>query len=189
MCMNDDEKNKKAILGVYEELKGLLVAIESKNSWFDDNGFSAHANLIIERVPIVCPEIEDVATYRIRPEHINDRGNIVKPIPAKAKLNSIIGRLKGLYGLDTPTKNDGNTFIQNQSQNQSQFLNFALELQEKIISEIPKYAEGTKERSFLEKLKSALPTIKSATDILSKALRIGADFGLDPATIHKLLGL
>jgi hypothetical protein len=62
-------------------------------------------------------------------------------------------------------------------------------MQEKIISEIPKHKEGTKERTFLEKLKSALPSVKSITDILSAALKIGANIGLDPATIHKLLGL
>jgi phage terminase small subunit len=64
-----------------------------------------------------------------------------------------------------------------------------LELQEKIISEIYKHKEGSKERGFLEKLKAALPAVKTITDILASALKIGAEMGLDPATIHKLLGL
>ena len=187
--MIDEEKNKKEIIGVYEELRGVLAAIEGKTSWFDDDGFTTHANLIIERVRFVCPEIQDIDSYKIQAEYINNRGEIVKPIPVKAKLNSLIGRLKGLYGLEVPAKNDSTTFIQNQSQNQSQSLSVVLELQEKIISEIPKHAEGTKERNFLEKLKSALPTIKSIADILSLTLKIGADSGLDTTTIHKLPGL
>ena len=187
--MIDEEKDRKEIMGVYEELKGIRVAIEDRTSWFDDNGFAAQANLIIDRVSLVCPEIGDIDSYRIQTEYANGRGEIVKPIPAKAKLNSIIGRLKGAYELEVPAKNDGNTFIQSQSQNQSQSLSVILELQEKIISEIPKHAEGTKERNFLEKLKSTLPTIKGITDILSLTLKIGVDLGLDATTIHKLLGL
>jgi hypothetical protein len=184
-----DEDKLKEVVGIYEELKGVLSAIENSTSWFDDNGFTTHANQIIKRIPTVCPEISDISSYIIQTDHIGNRGYIVQPIPAKAKLSSIIGRIKGTYKLEEPIRNNGNTFIQNQSQNQSQYLSLALEMQEKIISEIPKHKEGTKERTFLEKLKSALPSVKSITDILSAALKIGANIGLDPATIHKLLGL
>jgi hypothetical protein len=58
--MNDNEKTKKEILSVYEELRGVLVAIEGNNSWFDDHGFADHANEIINRVPKICLEIENI---------------------------------------------------------------------------------------------------------------------------------
>lgn len=186
----DEKETRKGITGVYEELKGLLESLKDSTAWFYDHGFSHRTNVIIDRIPSVCPEIQDVSSYKISLDLSNPHGGgVVHTTQAKAQLSSIIGRLKGTYGLDSAEKNPGNTFIQNQLQSQFQSLSVALEFQEKIISEISKHAAGTKERGFLEKLKSALPTIKSITDILSLALKLGADFGLDPATINKLLGL
>jgi hypothetical protein len=180
---------KKEILSIYEELKGLLETIKDETSWFDDKGFTEHANRIIERVRLVCPEITDIDSYKIIAEYSSGRHcNTVNVLPTKAKINSLIGRIKGLNNFDiNSNSNNGNTFIQTQSQSQS--LSVILELQEKIITEIPKYNEGTKERSFLEKLKSKLSEVKNITDILSIALKIGSEFGLDPSTIHRLLGL
>lgn len=181
--------NRKKIRSVYEELKGILDSIANENSWFDDEGFSQRANDAINRAKIICPDIENITSYMIKSEHSNNRGGIIYVIPAKANLSSLMGRIKGEYELEELLIPTGHTFIQNQQQNQSQTLSVALELQEKIISAIPKHAENTKERGFLEKFKSVLPTIKNMTDILSLALKIGADLGLDPATIQKLLGL
>lgn len=179
---------KKEILGVYEELKGVLASMPEDRTWFDDKGFTEHANRIITRAASICPEISDIESYKVVSDHQPSRGPIVYTIQTKSRLNALIGRLKGTYDLDTsPTGSNGNTFIQNQSQTQSQYINLVLDLQEKIIAEIPKHAEGTKERSFLEKLKVALSTTQNVMDILASVLRIGGEFGLDPSTIHKLL--
>jgi hypothetical protein len=182
--------NRKEIFGTYKELKGVLASIETENSWFQDEGFVAHANVVIERAGSVCPKIQDIHVYKLQTDVLRDGRIIVHTTQAKQKLSSLIGRVEGLYSLEElKPNNGGNTFIQNQSQNQSQYLGVALEMQEKILAEIPNHAAGTKERTFLEKLKESLPLIKSATDILSSALKIGGSLGLDPATIHKLLGL
>lgn len=187
--MTDRQETKKDIRGIYEELKGVLTSIQDNNSWFDDEGFTDHVNHIIARTASICPEIQDLDSYRLEKDYIPGREAIVHSIQAKSKLSALTGRLRGTYNLDVPTANSGHTFIQNQSQIQSQYLSAILECQEKIIAKIPKYAKGTKERSFLEKLKAALPTMKSMTDMTSSVLKIGAAIGLDPATIHKLLGL
>lgn len=181
--------NIKQVAGIYEELKGVVLSIKDNGSWFDDDGYTQHVNGIIARVSIICPEIEDIKSYEIKAEYLPNRGQIVNVIPTKTKLNALIGRLKGTYDLDVPLNTNGHTFIQNQSQEQSQQINLVLEWQEKIIKEISKYESGSKERAFLEKLKSSLPDIKIITDILSNTLKIGSEVGLDPDTIRKLLGL
>jgi len=76
---------------------------------------------------------------------------------------------------------------QTQNQNQTQSISILLEIQEKIISEIPKHEEGSKERTFLEKVKSILPSIKTVTDIISSILKIGSELGLSASDMHKLL--
>jgi hypothetical protein len=180
-------ETNKEIAGIYEELKGVLASIQDASSWFDDEGFTAQVNGIIARVPGVCPEIQDIDSYVLRAGHIPNLGAIVNTPQAKSKLSALVGRIKGTYSLDVSNSNSGHTFVQNQTQSQS--LSVVLDLQERILTELPKHAEGTKERGFLEKLKSALPTVKNMTDILSSALKIGTELGLDPATIHKLLNL
>ena len=185
-----NEEKEKEIKGIYEELKGVAYAIKEDVSWFDDNGFTDHANQIIRRIPEFCVEIQDIRPYLIDKKYNNGRNTyIVNTTPTRAKLNSIIGRLKGLYNLDISALNNGNTIIQNQSQNQSQSLTILLDLQEKIINEIAKHKKGSNERNFLEKFKSSLSSIKNIIDILAITLKTGAEYGLDPSTIRKLLNL
>lgn len=181
-----DAETKNKILGIYEELKGIVSSMPEE-LWFDDEGFADHANGVIQRAGSTCPEIIDIRAYILEKEYSQNRGNIVYTVPAKSKLNALIGRLRGTYDLDLPPTSNGHTFIQNQSQTQS--LSIALDFQERILKEISKHEVGTKERTFLEKIKAVLPTIKSITDIMSSALKIGAELGLDPATIHSLLSL
>jgi len=182
------ESNKEKISGLYEELKGLFDSIPNDRTWFDDNGFVDSANKVISRVESTCPEIEDPNQYLLKKEYINGRGDyVVNVIPSRSKLSALIGRLKGTYSLEAPTANNSHTFIQSQSQ--SQYLNIVLEFQEKIISKIPDYPKGSKERNFLEKLKEALPTIKNMTDIIALILKIGSNLKLDLNAIHKILGL
>lgn len=182
-------ETNKEVLGAYKELKGILISIEKENSWFNDEGFTGHANQVIERVGLVCSEIKNIDQYKLQREHLNDGRVIVHTTQARQKLHSLIGRIEGEYGLDDMKSSTGPTFIQSQSQNQSQHVALVLDLQEKILNELPKHKEGSKERNFLEKIKSALPSIKNAMDVLSLALKIGSELGLDPSDIHNLLGL
>ena len=186
-------ENIKEIQGVYEELKGVLSSIPEKTSSFTDEGFTEHVNAVIERLGKTCPEINDWKNYTIQNRLITSAGirshYVIDTVLAKSKLNGLIGRIKGTYELDVPSTGSGLTLVQNQSQNQSQSIALMLELHEKILSELPNHLQGTAERSFLEKLKESLPTIKNTMDILSEVLKIGANFGLDCAKIHTLLGL
>jgi hypothetical protein len=179
--------NQNEIRSIYEELKGLLHAIPNQ-SWFDDEGFSKRANDVIKRAEVICPDIVDIDSYKIVPvAGALGRGPILSVASAKANLHSLMGRIKGMHGFEDSPASGGTTFIQNQQQSQS--LSVVLDFQEKAIAEIPKHAEGTKERTFLEAFKATLPTVKTLTDIMSAALTLGGRLGLDPVTIHKLLGL
>ncbi len=179
----------KVVLALHKELKGILVSLDGAASWFDGDRFVRHANQVIERGSAICPEITNMQSYNLTTERLNDGRVIVQTTQAKQKLLSLIGRIEGEYSIEDYMTNTGHTFIQNQTQSQSQILNLTLEMQAKILAEIPKHAEGTKERTFLEKLKETLPLVKNTTDILSSTLKIGSELGLDPATMHKILGL
>jgi hypothetical protein len=179
----------KEILGAYKELKGVLNSLGDKEDWFTDREFTPQANRVIDRIGSVCPEIGDIESYKLQQDALQDGRLVVRVIPTKQKLMGLLGRMEGLYDIGEQNSPNGHTFIQQQSQSQSQHITFVLDLQEKIIKEIPKHAEGTKERSFLEKLKASLPSIKDTTDILSTVLKIAAESNVDPNALLKILGL
>lgn len=113
--------DKKEIKGAYEELKGVLSALSSDRSWFEDKGFSDHLNKIINRISSLCPEIQDINSYIIIPEYSSQVGHVIRTLQTKSKMNALIGRLRGMYELETPISNGGATFIQNQSQTNPKF--------------------------------------------------------------------
>lgn len=180
---------QKQIFGVYEELKAISLSIP-KGTWFDDDGFSNQANSVIARLKILCPEIDNVESYKVSTKFIGQRGATIDTIPTKAKIDGLIGRIKGSYNFDQQaTSTNGHTFIQQQSQSQEQHQTVILDLQERIITEIKNHEEGTKERSFLEKLKSSLPTLSNTLTIISTILSIADDTGISVNEVRKILGL
>jgi hypothetical protein len=173
------EEKKKQIASIYEELKGVLSAMPSEGSWFSDDGFSSHANSIIERISIICPEITDVSAYKIVSKYSSGRQeNTIDSIPTRAKLNSIIGKLKGLFDLEISTVSNGNTFIQNQSQSQEQQQSIVVDIAMKIAENKKDYEEGTSERTFLDTLGETIKTTKSVTEIFSSVFALAAKLGL-----------
>jgi hypothetical protein len=180
---------KKQILGIYEELKGISSSMPT-GTWFDDEGFAIHTNGVIDRLHTLCPEINDLNSYKIKTSYIQGRGETVDTVPTKVKLDGLVGRIRGSYDFDQQsTPINGHTFIQQQSQSQEQHQTIILELQERIIAEIKNHNEGTKERSFLEKLKSSLPTLSNTLTIISTILSIANDTGLSVNEVRKILGL
>ena len=188
MNIKDSEKLND-VKGAYEELKGILESIQNEGTWFDDNGFTNHTNSVIDRISNICPEIENIDSYKVSTSHSQQRGLEVMAIPTRSRLRALLGRIKGAYEFDEIPRETGNVFVQNQNQSQSQTLSIILDLQERIISEIPKHKEGTKERTFLEKVKENLSTIGDARDILSTVLKIGSEVGLSIDAVRKILGL
>lgn len=178
-------KNKKEIAGVYEELRGVLAAIKNDTSWFDDDGFSRHANLIIARVASLCPEINDIVSYNIQTEYSAQRGPIVKSIPAKAKLNSLIGRLKGQYDLEAAVTNTGHTFIQNQQMN----IELMLDVRGQIEKHLQDYNDEQPEKKFLEQVKAKVSTAKSAMDVLRLIISTAKELGVSLAFLMKIFGI
>lgn len=177
-------ERKREIAGVYEELRGVLVAIKDNTSWFDDDGFSQHANRVIARVASLCPEIQEIDSYKIKVEYDAQRGAIVKSIPARAGLNSLIGRLKGQYDLEVATTNTGHTFIQNQQMN----VELMLDVRGQIEKHLQDYTDEQPEKKFLEKVKANVSTAKSAMDVLRLIISTAKELGVSLAFLIKIFG-
>ena len=179
---------KEKVRPIYNELQGYLSQAPSPSDQYTttyDRVLWTQFNDTVTELRSITGKNYD--RYLIRPEPGGDRAYIHYST-YRSSLGGLIARLNGEYFSDEepPFKGMPNTVI-NQTQTQSQSISTILEIQEKILSEIPKYAEGTKERTFLEKVKSSLPSLKTGMDIIYSLLKIGADAGLTPEVIHKLI--
>lgn len=180
--MTEVEKNRE-ISSVYEELKGVLDSISEEKSWFDDEGFSSHANNVIKRVGELCPEITDINNYLVTPRYSQGRGGqLVQVIPTIAKIKSLIGRLNGYYSLDKKSQNMGHTFIQNQQTN----IDLIVDLRLKIENHIKDYSPEEPERKFLEELKESVSTAKTAMDLLRLVIETAKRYRITLATLLKI---
>lgn len=188
---------KEEVRSLYAELQGYLSQVPvgvSETSWTQDRSLWTQLNHVVEQLNQLTGK--DYSRFKITPVHRRVTQNsspyeTVRYSTYKASLGALIAKIHVEYFRDEeepPFRTMPNTVI-NQTQTQTQSLNVILEIQEKLITEIPKHKEGSKERTFLEKVKTALPSIKTGTDILSSVLKIGAEVGLDASKIHSLLHL
>lgn len=107
----------------------------------------------------------------------------------RSKLGGLIARLHREYFSEEPAPFSGmpNTIInQTQQQTQSFQVQMLLEIQSKIDEKISEFKEGTKEKSFLDKIKDSLSSIRNTTELLALILKSGKDFGL---TVKQILNI
>lgn len=187
---------KEEIRSIYAELQGYLAQIPETvghSDWTSDRVLWTQLNFIVGELNRISSK--DYNRFKITPDHhrVTKHSTPYETIPYstyRANLGGLIAKLHAEYFSDEepPFRTMPSTVI-TQNQTQSQSVSLLLDIQEKIISEIPKHEEGSKERTFLEKIKSVLPSLKTGVDIISNILKIGADSGLTAGTIHKLLHL
>lgn len=175
---------KEKIKPIYSELQGYLSQIPNKSDSYAQELWNQPNKAIDELITISG---KDYSRFKTSPLQ-GQLGQFIRVESIRTNLGGLISKLYGEYFSDEQPPFSGmpSTII-NQTQTQNQSINILLEIQEKIISEIPNHKEGTKERTFLEKVKSTLPNIKTTTDIFSNILKIGSELGLHISDIIKLL--
>ena len=189
---------KEKIRPIYSELQGYLSqAPEIK----DTNGCSYDFSLINQYNETI-EELNDISDkdykrFKIEEKEIINRSggslggsNLFRISTYRNKLGGLIAKLYGEYFSDEPAPFSGmpNTVI-NQTQQQSQNfqVQMLLEVQSKIDEKITEFKEGTKEKSFLDKIKSSLSSIKNTTELLALILKTGKESGLTVEQIFNIL--
>jgi hypothetical protein len=116
-------------------------------------------------------------------------GHFIRIATLRVKLGALISRLHSEYFVDDPPPFSGSpSTIITQSQNQTQNISIQILLDtQKIISEkMPQLEEGSKEKTFFQKLQGSLSSIKSIGELLSTIMTLAGQCGLDIKTLTKL---
>ncbi len=181
---------KEKIRPIYSELQGYLSqAPKPEDVYTEDSSLWSQYNETINELNEISGK--DYNRFQITEENITkgDGYISIKVSTYRSKLSGLIARLHGEYFSDelAPFSGMPNTIInQTQQQNQSFQVQMLLEIQSKIDEKISEFKEGTKEKSFLDKIKDSLSSIRNTKELLALILRSGKDFGL---TVEQILNI
>ncbi len=112
----------------------------------------------------------------------------------RSKINGLIMNLHAQYFNDetTPFSGTPSTIVQ-QSQNQNILTQIIMITEFQSLIDKQLYSSSNnldeKQKSFLEKLKGVLPTLKSATELITAILTLAQNLGLDISQIKKAFGI
>ncbi|HUU16593.1 MAG TPA: hypothetical protein VMW72_05545 [Sedimentisphaerales bacterium] len=182
--------NKEDIRPIYSELQGYLSQApeEAKIRLIDDDNLWNQANQAIDELSRISGE--DYNRFKITPRRIRSSARLVADVGTyRAKLGGLISRLHGKYFSDEPAPFSGmpsTVNIQTQQQSQSVHIQMLLDFQGKIDAQLQKLEPGDKKRSFLEKVKGALASVRDYAGLIALYVTTAQEFGLTLKELSEL---
>ncbi len=178
--------NKEDIRPIYAELQGGLSQAPPGK---DKNGVSrAVSDNILDHFNHVINELNNVSNEDYNRFKLKT-GGWTDSLTYRTKLSSLISRLHGQYFSDevAPFSGMPSTVItQTQQQSQSFQVELLLQMQTKIDEQLHKLEPGDKKRSFLEKVKGALKSVRNTAELIALILATGQEFGLSLEELKEL---
>jgi hypothetical protein len=187
----DDEKLKKIEI-IYEQLLSLVhgIDIAKTNRFF--NGPVVQYKNALDRLEELTGEDLDHFLPSIKPfqdQIVCDRDDLV------AQLNGLLGWLRATYlpdksphymlGAPSP---EGPTTSVNISNDVNVTQVISVDIVELLTRKETEFKEGSKERSFIEKLKAGVRTAKNTAAIIALIVQTATDCGLTITDLHKIFG-
>ncbi len=181
---------KDQVRPIYSELQGYLSQAPSfkDQPWTTEQSIWNQYNGTVDELNKVFDQEHKYDRFKIIPSR---RGDFISIDMAdyRNKLGGLISRLHAEYFSDEPAPFSGmpSTIItQHQVQNQSTYVQILLDIQSKIDEKLKEHKDGSKEKTFLEKIKSSLSKVGNISDLLSLILKTGVDAGLTIEQVWKL---
>ncbi|MDO8739946.1 MAG: hypothetical protein Q7J54_00035 [Candidatus Woesearchaeota archaeon] len=184
---------KEKVRPIYSELQGYLSQapkLDTTSTRTSDSVFWIQINNTINELNKITEKNYD--SFRLSPEIMRGNGmnthEYIHIATYRLKLGGLIAKLHGEFFSEEPAPFSGmpSTIInQTQQQNQSLQVQMLLEMQEEINKKIQK-TEDPQEKTFLEKIKSSLSSVKNAAEFVALVLKVGNDLGLTIQQIMKL---
>lgn len=174
---------------IYEALIGCFSSCQTPKeqpSIYDESIWDQY-NSFLSLLKDLCHE--EFAPFEITVNNSRDWGRYVSCQEYRTKLNSLIMYIHGKYFSKeiAPFGNTSGTIInQNQSQNQNIQISIIIEMQDLIDKKLYGEKLEENEKTFLQKIKSILPNIKTATELVQQILVTATSLGIDINILSKL---
>ena len=184
--MSKEIKNK--VRPIYEELQGYLE--KAPEHYYEYNSYYwTQIDDCIQRLNEITGNNYDKFKITVIPSAQRDEPHM-DTNEYKSKVNGLIRNLQGTYfNDDNPPV--GSPLV---AVNTTQTVQFTMLLEISTLIDKQLFGEEAKklkpeQKTFLEKIKAALPTIKSAAELLSLVIKTAQASGLDIHTAANALGL
>ena len=183
-------QKKTEIRPLYAELQGYLAqaptARNSTDAIFDESVWTQY-NQAVDSLSKISGE--DYSHFRLEPTRSGDGGGYVRIVAYRQKLGGLVARLHGAYFSKETAPFSGSPKMivaQTLRQDQSTVVAMLLGIQSKIDERISACEEGSKEHSFLQKLKNLLPSISNGVELLRQCLTLAREAGLSIGDLGKI---
>jgi hypothetical protein len=184
--------DKENIRPIYSELQGYLsqAPASDKQYLIGDPALWEQINETINELARVSGE--NYERFGLTPGQSGGGGKkFLDTNTYRAKIGGLISKLHGKYFPDEPAPFTGmpSTVIsQTQQQSQSVHVQMLLEVQSKIDQKLPEFGEGTKERTFLQKVKGSLSSIKDTMGLILLLVNVAKECGLSIDDLKSIFG-
>ncbi len=175
---------KEKIRPLYAELQGCLTQAPDKTDWFGDKSIWEHYNGTVNLLNEVTGK--NYSRYCISPE---PGKTAIRGSAYRQKIGALIAHLHGEYFSDEPAPFSGmpSTIItQTQQQSQSVLIQMIFDFQDKIEQSMGKYTDGSKEKTFLQKLKGSIRNITDFTQMVLAVSQLAKDCGISVEDLGKI---
>jgi len=179
--------DREEIRPLYSELQGYLSqapAATEKWLFIHDPSIWEQVNRIIDELSGITKS--DYERFKMALAH----GERSLPLTTyRARLGGLISRLHGKYFSDEPAPFSGmpsTVITQTQQQSQTLHVQMLLDFQTRIDEKLRDLKPGDKKRTFLEKIKAALGSVRDYANLLGLFLRTAQEVGL---TLEELSAL
>lgn len=177
---------KEDLRSLYAELQGYLTQAPTPKELYDTIYSDRIWKQYNECVKLITNILgQDYNRFIIKP-HEGGTEPYVNLYEYLQALGGIIAKLHGEHfsGEPFPLGSQPSTIItQNQQQNQSFNIQMLLDI---IDEKTPKYQEGSKEKTFLQKIRNSLSSISNITQFLIQLCKTAKEFGLNIDDISKI---
>lgn len=171
---------------IYEELQGYLSQCPTSGSLYSNTYWEQHNDCVDKLSEITN---DDLKRFKVIPKPSASRNGLYLDIHEyRSKLNGLIMYLHGKYFQDMPSPFGGSpNMVVSQVQNTqiTMLMDFQSQIDKKLYGSVLK----PEEKKFLEKIKQALPIVKSATELIGLVISTAKNLGIDIHTIGKIFGL
>ncbi|MGA2093205.1 MAG: hypothetical protein ABSH16_07360 [Sedimentisphaerales bacterium] len=176
--------SKEEVRPIYAELQGYLAQeLKTGSATYDSSFWERPNSAITELVKVTG---KDYSRFMLTPKNTTSGSLLMAYDTYRQQLGGIIARLHAEYFSDeTPPFADMPKTIITQSQNQNQSLQvqLLLELNDLIHEKMGKVKDGSKEKTFLEKIKASLSSVRDVSQLVSLLVMTAQQVGL---TIEQL---
>ncbi len=173
--------DKETIRPIYSELQGYLAqapdANEERDSYIYEKAYWCQYNDTIQELNEIASK--DYSRYILTPTVSRDGDSYITKKIYRQKLGGLIARLHGEYFSDeqVPFADMPSTVIQ-QNQSQSVHVEFILEVNNLINDKLHAAKEGSKEKTFLEKVRGSLGAVKNVSQLIPLIIKTAREMGL-----------